>query len=375
MKKILLFIILSIIISFILIISIFIFQYTVNFIKKHKKEEVNIKNYLYNEYDNLSIAKETLKKLNYKFENKIVPYKIDNYNIIISMVTVKPENINKWRNFIKKGKRLILFYNRIKKNNSFEEKIINFNYNEIKIKSSNLLLEDVDNLYINNNTIYEDDKKIFKKKTENILTVNNNIKIVKEKINGGEIIYICDPNIFSNTSIIENDNIILLNNLLKNYIKDTIIFDYVMEEKQYETNEEKSKYFLFMSKFPFLLLQLLIITIIFFLTFIKRFGPPLDKDKFERRSLIRHLDAVGNFFEKSKNKSVFIKILDKYFLLRLNELIKIRYSSKNNIINEVKKRFDIEKNEEDIFLFNNANSIILREIKREKFIRKLKGHK
>ena len=128
-----------------------------------------------------------------------------------------------------------------------------------------------------------------------------------------------------------------------------------------------------MNKFKFIFIQIIILIILFILTFAKRFGPAIDKEKFERRSLLRHLEAVGFFFEKSKNPFTFISILDKYFIYRLQNLIKIRYLQKSNIINEIKKRYQIKPEDEDIFALNNEKNTVLRENKREEFIKKLKG--
>ncbi|MCK4798408.1 MAG: hypothetical protein KAT05_13595, partial [Spirochaetes bacterium] len=295
-------------------------------------------------------------------------------------VPVNEKNLKKWRKWAKKDKkvRVILFCDKFFKKKSKElnsnSYYSNINFKDIKITRNNdSLLEGVKKLHINTNAYINSlDKKLFKNnKLFPIIKYKGKTLIAKELLNDGEIIYISDIFIFSDKSILKYDNAVFLNNLLKDYHDRPIVLDNVYEKEK--KIKEHIPFFLFMGNFKLIFIQIIIILILFFLTFIKRFGHALDKEKFERRSLLRHLEAVGYFFEKAKDPIVYVKILDKYFLFQLKKLIKIRTSLKIDIINEIKKRYVIDKNDEEIFLLNNRTNIARKEVKREKFIRKLKG--
>jgi hypothetical protein len=342
----------------------------IRFSMNYKPEKIE---YDYNlDYMNFDIEKKFLASLNYKISIKTFPYKKEDFNIIISEIKPNEKNIIEWRKWVKKGKRLILFYNSesdLKDNYNYPD---NNTFDELEVNSNEELFADVRKIFVNSRAYIDlRNWKIFYNYNNVLLKNDYKILICRESYNGGEIIYIADNSIFSDYSLLKNNNAMLLNNLVKNYINDVIVFDQVYDSK--EETGPRTPYFLFTGNFKYLFLQLILIAVIFFLVFIKRFGMPVDKESFERRSLLGHLEAAGLFFEKSRNPAVISRIFDRYFLFRLKNILKIRYLSKNDLFNEINKRYGLSKNEIELFSFDYNKNIVQKEINREKFIRKLKG--
>jgi len=185
----------------------------------------------------------------------------------------------------------------------------------IYLKRRTQFLEDVDRLYLNKSSdlIKSFDKSGLKKITP-ILKSGDRIIIALEKYNDGEIIYVADSYMFSDKSVLKEDNAVLLNNLFKKYYKKSIAYDKTSEIEKDDIVENKKPSFLTMHHFPYLILQLIMIMMIFALIFIKRFGFPLEYDKYKKRSIVHHLEAVGFFFEKSKQIFQSLKYSINIFL-------------------------------------------------------------
>ena len=370
MKKSIVLIILSIIITVILIISFLFIRFIINF--KYKDEPFD-KNLYY-----LSNTKQIklLKKLKYKVSRKHFKYKKEKYKVILEEIPIDKyldykslkEKFNKSKEWLSKGKRLIVFYNVLDNTDDFIYPE-NEDFISLKVKSSNQLLNQINSVYIYKNCdLGRYNRNIHSNRFKPILKYNNKTIIAEENYNEGQIIYIADYYIFSDKSILKDDNAVLLNNLFKNYYKDKIAFDQVIDIPKIE----KSKSFLFMSKFPFLLIQIIIITFIFFLTFIKRFGAPLDFQKYKKRSISNHIKAVGNFLQKSNNLQAIVKIFDQYFFERLQKIIKTKTIDKKNMLNDIYKRYNLSAEEKELFISNNIPNITEIQKRRELFLKKLK---
>jgi hypothetical protein len=361
-----------------LILSIFIliiYRIAI-YVRNYKSPETvydeNLNSYQYD------IINRIVSKLHYLKKYKDFNYKKNEYSIIVSMIPIDEKIIDNWRKWAIKGKRAIVFYNR--RYNAKKKEYENYSGEDIKsysvknVKINDMKFKNIKKIFLNSDkTLYKGDP-IFSKPLENLIIADNSIVMAKEICAaGGEIIYIADQRIFSDYAILKADNALLLNDLLMDYYNKTIVFDNYIEYDNNYVSDIKNPFFLFMGNFNFIFWQIIIIIIAFFIANIKRFGPWLDKDKFERRSLVKHIEAVGFFYEKSKNPFVYVNILDRYFFMRLKNIIRIRYNKRNDIINEVKKRYGLSREEEEIFLTNDYKNIVKKEIMREKFIRKLKG--
>jgi hypothetical protein len=353
MKRVVLIFLLSVILTLAIVAAYSIFKFNVGF----KPEKESFDTYLgYGENVRDRLLKNRLK---YKLKTRYTDYKKDNYKILYMdypltyyFLKKKPdEMLGKLRKWCDKDKRAIVFYNT---DNNFDlpddmtddkepaADISSDQYDDyesymdatsVKIESSDPLFEGVNYLTLNANC----DINIAGYNLKPLLKVDEKTIVAREEINGGEIIYIADYHVFAD----------------KNILKD-----------------EKS--FIEMSGFPFIFMQLAILFIVFFLAYFKRFGSPLDMDLYKKRSVVRHLESVGYFFEKCRKDDIIVKIFDQYFMERLLKIIKIRASDEKNFISDLEKRFGLSKEDMKLFYFNNDNNIQENQIKREKFLRKFK---
>ena len=393
MKKIILVILLSIFFT----ISLYVTYSFVDFVKTFKYEKKSFDNNL--TYNKSSLKYQFLQKLDYKIEIKIFNFNKKNNKIIFVEKPISKSNLKKLKEWVSSGKRLIIFYQEevdlstdyetLEDSNATDNDIYDDltsdyydkkdYYNDYYVSDNDFIVLDVNStnkLFKNvkkiithyNKSININNKSIFGENITPLLYNEDKIIIAKEKINGGEIIYIADQYIFSDRNILKKDNAQLLNNLAADYFKEKIIFDDSREKKE---DEEEPPFFLFMGNFKFLFIQLILILIIVFFTFFKRFGLIIDKEKFERKSTLYHLEAVGCFFEKSKNLQVITKRLDEYFYHKLKQIIRIGNIGEQHIFAEIKNRFNITKEEERLFKIDNYSDIVEIELKRLKFLKKL----
>jgi hypothetical protein len=393
MKRIILSIILSIFLTFIIIISYQIIRFNLNF----KSVEEPFDTYL-TTYSNSLRDRILTKYLKYRTTTKFWSYSALKNNIVVLDYNIyniynnkKPDEIIKsWEKWLKQDRRLVVFYNNfynIENNNTDESsdvqpeqsssqnedisdsinsgnmQILKGNLSsEYEINSKDPLFEGVSTLLISSNSQMHQNKR----KVNVLLTVDNRVIIAKEIFNKGEIIYIADDTIFSDKNILKNDNAVLLNNLFKKYYPEKIIFD-----KNIPQAETVSGINLFqIVNFRYLFIQILLFSVIFFLVYFKRFGQPLDRDLYRNRSVMRHLESIGYFFQKSGRNIIMVKIFDQYFFERLQKLIKVRVTEDKNFISEIKKRFDPENKDNRIFTQNDESDILINQINREKFLKK-----
>jgi hypothetical protein len=384
MKRIILIFLLSVILTLMIIVTYSIFRFNLEF--KPVKEPFDA--YLF--YEN-NLRDRILKDLKYKVDQKYSNFKKEDYDIIFLDYPVnhyfmkkKPDEIiDGLRKWCRKGRRAIVFFNSLANNDNSQD-IVNEddadkadasddtdNYEMedsmtvVNVKSTDILFEDVGHLLINT------DCDVRVKNARAILQAGDKTIIARESVNdGGEIIYIADSYIFSDKNILKEDNAVFLNNLMKKYFAKRIAMDRNID---YSVPEEKS--FLEMGSFPYILMQIVLIGLAFFLVHFKRFGKPLDKDLYKKRSVVRHLESIGYFYEKCKRNDIVVKIFDQYFMERLQRLIRIRVSDEKNFKDDLEKRFGLTTDEMKLFDLNDTKDILDNQIKREKFLRKFKKEK
>ena len=207
MKKSIVLIILSIVITIILIIIFLFIRFIINF--KYKQEPFDKNLYYLGNSKKIKI----LKKLNYKVSRKHFNYKKEKYKIILEEIPIDKyldgkelkEKFLKSKEWLSKGKRLIVFYNALDNTDDFIYPH-NDDFKLIKIKSSNQFLEGVNSIYIYNNCdLGRYNKNIYTNKIKPILRYNKKTIIAEEIYNEGQIIYIADYFIFSDKSILKED--------------------------------------------------------------------------------------------------------------------------------------------------------------------------
>lgn len=343
-------IVIIVVISIILLSSILFFYKFYKIIKQFKPSEIDYNNSL--NYNSYRVKDKLLNKLKYKIKKQYIIYEKEKYNLIITEDYV--ENIDKWKDWLKDGKRLIFFVKR---------DTFNIDIKKIKVKSNNEFFDSVNYLTINSNS----DLNIKSKNIKILLKDNGKIHIGEENINNGKIIYISDKIIFSDKLLFESDNAKFLNNLLKEYFNETIVFDYVMSEKK----EDKKESFFNSSDFRFFLLHIIGFIIILFLVNIKRFGNPIDLDIYKNRSIDRHIEAVSNFLYNTKNKNVIIKILDQFFFYRLKKIF--RCNNDEDLLKIIREKIGIDNKQKILFELGNISDIYDITIKREEFLRNIKN--
>lgn len=383
----------------VVIFIIFIFLFIKSKINYHYKEEP-FDEYL--SYYNQKIKYNILKKLGYKTEKRTLKYKKEIYDIIVldynfeifetdlnkhNKFNNKEKNVfyEKWDKWLKQGKRLIVFFHPYQEVIGLNSYFNNFDYywrynteySKVNIKKrDNKFLNRVNSLYIDtNNYMTKRDLSKINTKIKPILKQGNKIFIAYEDRNKSQIIYISDYFIFSDKSILQMDNAIFLNNLLRDYFNKVIIFDKVLNHNGNNTYKNNSSIPFFLTgAFKFISMQLLILAFIFFLIVIKRFGKPVNMLEFKNRLLKPHLNAVGYFFEKTNNETILNNILNEYFVFQLKQTLKF-FSSNSDLFEEINKRYNLSKEEQNLFDFEKKRTkkeIISLHIKRHKFVKKIR---
>lgn len=314
-----------------------------------------------------------LKKLKYKTANRLLDYDKDKFNAIYLNYYIDEDNSSQlleWKEWVTEGKRLIVVF--IYPDNPSDYFMLSAeNFDNIQTSAPDTpLMEDVEALYLRKfNVLNHDLTDALTAQAEPLVESEEGIYVAKESYRGGEIIYIADRHIFANLPLFKADNGLFLNNLLKKYHKEKIVFDWVSNTPP---EKETELPFFLMASFPYILLQLLILALIFFLTFFKRFGAAIDRDRYRKRSITRHLEAVGYFYQKSNNPENITNIFDGYFIERLRSLLRFRSTDEKSVTEELKKRYNLQGDEEKILAFNDTENITEVQIERELFIKKLR---
>jgi hypothetical protein len=333
-----------------------------------------------------SFALKLLGKLGYTVRVHVFPYQRDSYSLIVRRYMDEDE-LETWRQWLGEGKRLILLC----RNAAGEGR-------PRPLASLHPLMRSVATLSVDPSATLEDfpllpDPVL----RETLLGTDDAPLIMREKArSGGEIVYIADNTAFSDRNLVTADNFFFLNNCLVDHFRSPIAFDYSsVSSSSHGSNADwfersgdgSGVFFLFRGNFLFLFLELLFLGLVFILVFWKRFGPVRDTEQFARRSLLRHLEATGNFFEKTSNPLVVVDVLDRYFLARLRELLRLVSGSRSDIEAEVQRRLPsldgapgegpaapgASARGADVFSLNLKTDLTARDFHRERIILRLKG--
>ncbi len=358
-------------------------------------EKVPFDKYL--QYNQWNLMFEMLQKMGYMISIQQYDYLMDPAGCIVIEDVWNEENFIKFKKWFKKNKRLIVFLKEKQagtsnenENNSSDESQDETGKGEgnsnlktmntisgprdllnISVNSSDPLLKDVHRLKIDGKSVIDSSNFEYTDKEmeySTILRVNGNSIIRKAVYHEAEILFISDGFMFSDKNILKEDNAVLLNNLFKDYYHSLIVFDETkaMKEQKRLMNLHKKESFLTMGSFPYIVLQLLILGIVFFLAHYKRFGNILDFNQYKKRSVRNHIQAVGNFLLNSGSNRALADIFDEYFFEKLARLFPGR--NLEELISELRNRYK-GSGEIDIFQRNQVYNLALIEMERYKFIK------
>ena len=333
----------------------------IQYISTYEYEEIPF----YRNLSSFSFVKseKLLKKVGYTIHRKIFIYNREDFNCILTIDPVDEEKLNEWKQWVKQGRRLILFGSGSTNFGYLAEISSGF----VSPSSPHPFFNDIEQLFISSQKSFSDDF-VQNEDMEILLKTKDKVLIAQEKIRNGDILYISDLSFFSDRNVLQGDNAVFLNNLCKKYYKDKIIFDFSFQTGTSDVTEPFYK----KGIFPFLIIQFFIIFTVFFLSGIKRFGPALNPEKYRKRSLSHHLKSVSYFFEKTGKPLLLAKIFDKFFIYQIQQNTAHSKLSEKNISQKLKLRINISGSEEDIFLFNIPDGLIKRQRNRFKFIKKIR---
>jgi hypothetical protein len=353
MRKLLLIAFMSIVISAIIFLAfLFISAYS----RKPSGKKIPYDTHLtYSDYD---VMFALLRKMGYMVLIQDYSYEKKNIDCIVIDRAWNKKTFSSFKDWFGKNKRLVVFL----------DGKLNKKGREIFVKSKNPLLESVDKLSIhttkNEKELYSPNKIRF----ESVLKAEGQMIIAKAAYREAEIILICDPYLFADKNMLKAGHAALLNNLFKKYFHKFIVFDrtpLVLEGKKAGEKSKEPQSFITKGHFPYLILQLVLLALVFYLVHYKRFGNILDYQKYKKRSIRNHLQAAANFLFNSGNKEVLKNILDDYFFEKLTRLFPGR--KQEELIRELKKRY---KNyfSVDLFSKNQSSQLVEIETQRQKFL-------
>jgi hypothetical protein len=407
MKRVISIAFLSIVLSVIIWLAYSFVQFNRSFVYDDEPVDTHL------HYNSNRLKHDFLKKAGYKVKTRIFPYRKNRHNCIIMDYQIEESTLDEYRNWLEEGKTLVLYYpgswalpEAYNMADSFEQ-LFNDVTEDFVENSANEESEELqallDQILIADDTFESQTPDGPDKMVSNVyslwtkrepavtramlqdmsgdvvplVTAGDSILVAKERYNGGTIIYIMDIFLFSDRSLIKDDNTHLLNNIYRKHYSDGLLFDYLNAPEMNNRgipmdNEDKPLPWWLVGNIKWIMLQLLVILVLFFLAGMKRFGKPMNKEKFERRSLLRHLEAVGFYFEKMGNPEIVVNRFDHLFLYELKKSMKGAPFTGADLVEEVKKRYDVTPEEFDIFVMNSTSRIAERQKKRLQFLKKLR---
>jgi len=342
-------------------------------IQSYTPVEVNLEDKLTNYSFNL--APQLLLKLGYQIKTPYFEY--DRQMIKIAVVYFYSSKeieaiLSEWQDWFEPGKRLILILHKSSEDN--QPKIIPVKDGRQSIyfqgisqiafsKIVGLLPELAELTKLELNPLWEEEGKIL---------------MATSSYKGTELLWLADDTIFCDRRLLGADNAQFLNNCLKDYFPGPVVFELraILKKRDKTLNEEPQK----LSPLPFFLeglflpltLQVLCLLALFFLVYWKRFGPVRDMEKYTRRSLLIHLQAVANFFARCRRQEIAAFMLNRFFSYRLQEQLHLVSKSKKEIMALVKERLSLSLEEQAVFE-PRAASLVTQELLRENIIQRLKG--
>jgi hypothetical protein len=179
---------------------------------------------------------------------------------------------------------------------------------------------------------------------EKILYTDSKTLMYRQNLGKGYIYVMFDTSFLLNRNLQNDDVAVFWNNVLKNYYNSRIHLVY--NRFLYRTYDPL---FILIFKTPLTLitLQLFLLLILFFLSHSIRYGKAKNFLLFERRTLMHHLQAVANFYQKSNALKQLLIINTEYFIYKIKSALNLKSTVKTEeVISKTGQLLD--KSEEDI---------------------------
>ncbi len=322
-------------ISFLISILIFLAIILVpSFMPGVSKVKVPYDKYL--AYDSHKLMFSLMRKIGYIITVREYDYNKDLHGCIVLLDEWNEKSFKRFSGWFGKNRRLIIFVGT--GGISDPQELLP---GEIKVNGKSPFLEGVNSLEVFNGSgpslegIYEPQGM---SKIEPVIIKGSSVILADASFKGCGIVFIGDDRIFSDKILLMKDNAVLLNNLFKDYFHTPIAFDQTRGTAGVpQVKEIKIENFIAKSNFPYLFIQICLLALMFFLVNFKRFGNVLDYNKYKKRSMTNHLEAVGNFFSNSRNISSIAGIFDDYFFEKLSRFFPGR--NQEELLDTLAKRY------------------------------------
>ncbi|MBN1525794.1 MAG: hypothetical protein JW904_15055 [Spirochaetales bacterium] len=331
----------------------------VSFFGSYEPKEKDLDRYLSAWETDISI--ELLKKLGYFPEIKLFNYNRDDFSCIVK---IKPETIEiaALREWVKEGRRCIIFYA-----DDYDSPQL------LRVYPGRQFTAEVNDLFCaTDRPLDYEIMQTSRNAVTPIAYYKQHQYIAYERVHGGEIIHIANTSLITDKNILKSDNALFFNNLVKDYYNQIIVIEQIHQTSTEKWESEESDFFLFNGMFLLLLWQIIILAFVFIIINRKRFGPIVDREKYLQRSLIHHLEATGDFYEKTGKSFIVKDILDQFFYSRLRRLLRTHSTDTTELHSMVKQRFQNVAGKLFSTLVKRKN-LEKQDTEREHLIKKLKG--
>lgn len=314
------------------------------------------------------LGKKLLEQLGYPVKTYVFRYNRDLYQTVIRRYN-EDDDWDGWKAWLETGGTLVLLVDSSQRTKT-----------TMAVVADHPLLDDVTTLFIDPALTLEDFSFPFDN-TDRVwvLSAHSHPLIMSDRVGEGRVVYIADATVFNDDGVINASNGYLLNNCVKDHYPATVVFDEQGSSTQPifrddgESTDAEPTFILFRGHFLPVFLHMLFLGILFCLIYWKRFGPARDLEQFSKRTLLHHLTATGNFFEKTKNPRVIADILDRSFFSRLRDLLHSRSGTPADLSAAVGRRLDMSPQDKDAFSSDLGKNLVARDDRRERIILRLKG--
>lgn len=343
--------------------------------QSYKPAEVNLEKTLTNSSFNL--ARQLLVKLGYQIKTPYIKYNRQLMKIAVVYCYGSKEIeaiLREWHDWFEPGKRLILLLHKSPEDN--QPMILS-----VKDGRQSPYFQGISQISFSRVVGLPPELGEFTDlKLNPIWEEEGEILMATSSYKGAELLWLADATLFFDLRLIQADNAQFLNNCLRDYFPGPVVFELRAILKGKDNALRQAEEVQTHSSLPFFLeglflpltLQLIGLLALFFLVYWKRWGPVRDMEKYSRRSLLLHLQAVANFFARCRRQQVAAFVLNRFFSSRLQDQLHLVFKSKGEIIAAVKKRLLLTS--EELAAFEpKAASLVNQELLRESIIQRLKG--
>lgn len=147
--------------------------------------------------------------------------------------------------------------------------------------------------------------------------------LLRHPMNMGEVYIFPENRWFVNGYFSHPDHAVLLNGVFKQYFNRQIyIYEHESSSGKYRVNNPVMV--VFKGSFGWFTFHLFLLGLVFASWKGRRFGSPLHLAPFRRRSLGVHLEAVGNFYQKTGATQIVDGFMRRYLIYRLKHLLNIK---------------------------------------------------